>query len=149
MFIAAMILMGAATLFSAYSTYQQYQSASQAAEYNAQVAAMQAKAATEKAAFEEKRQRSKAEKFKAGQRARAAASGLTLESFMPVFEETAQEAELDALTIRYGGELESFQFKAEEGKERFRAKSLKRAGKLAAFGTLLSGGAKMTGAMAK
>jgi len=138
----AFILALAGTLLGAYGAWSSGQAAKDAADYNARVARQQAQAAREKAALEERRQRKEAERLQATARARAAASSLTVESFLPVFEESAREAELDALIIRYGGEMEAFGYASEAELEEMRGKQAKRAGIISTGKTLLGGGLK-------
>jgi len=134
------------TLIQAFSQYQQGRATEAASEYNAQVAERQAQAATQKAAFDETARREKGRKLLATQRAASATTGATIGSFEPLFSQTASDTELDALAIRYGGQIESERSLSQAGLYRYQGKQAKRSGILSAGATLLTGGAKAYGA---
>jgi hypothetical protein len=90
---------------TALGSIQQGKAQQQMAEYNAQVAQNEAIAAQQKAAYDEKAHRRQMAQLKGQQRAGAAASGGELLDMGDVFDMTAEEAELDALAIRYGGQM--------------------------------------------
>jgi hypothetical protein len=84
---------------------QQGRSQAKIGEYNAKVAENQAIAARQKAAFDEDRQRQQARMFAGKQRAGLAAAGGEQGDAGDVLSMTAEEAEIDALAIRYGGNI--------------------------------------------
>ena len=140
------IIMLIGMAISALGSYKAGQAQEKAAEYNAQVAERQATAATQKAAFEEEMRREKGRKLSASQRAAAGATGITMESFSDVFAQTALDTELDALAIRYGGDIGSSMYRSEATGQRFAGAQAKKAGILSAGATLLTGAATVMGA---
>ena len=132
-----------ATIFSVFGQIFQARAQSQAANYNAQVAVIQAKQAREKAALDESRQRKQARRLASTAQSRAGASGVTIQSFSPVFEESTREAELDALIIRHEGETARFGYLAEANLSRAEARNAKKAGIFNVGTTLLGGGQKL------
>ena len=141
----ALIAMLLGTALQAFGAFRAGQAQEKAAEYSAQVAERQATAATQKAAYEEEMRREKGRKLSASQRAAAGATGITMESFSDVFAQTALDTELDALAIRYGGDIESSRYKSEATGQRFAGKQAKKAGILSAGATLLTGAGKAYG----
>ena len=140
-----LIISAIGTALSAVGQYRAGQAQKKATEYNAQVAERQATAATQKAAYEEEMRREKGRKLSASQRAAAGATGITMESFSDVFAQTALDTELDALAIRYGGDIESSRYKSEATGQRFAGTQAKKAGILSAGATLLTGAGKAYG----
>jgi len=102
---AASIGMAGMTGLSAYSSIQQGKSQNKIAQYNAQVAENQAIAARQKAEYDEERQRTMIARMGGTQRANIAAGGGELLDAGDVLGFSAEEAELDALAIRYGGKM--------------------------------------------
>jgi hypothetical protein len=100
---AASVGMGLTQAFGVASTLAQGRNQRKMGEYNAQVAASEAQAATQKAAFDEERQRQQARLFAGRQRTSITGSGGELLDAGDVLGMTAEEAEIDALAIRYGG----------------------------------------------
>jgi len=139
------IIMLIGMAISALGSYKAGQAQEKAAEYNAQVAERQATAATQKAAYEEEMRREKGRKLSASQRAAAGATGITMESFADVFAQTALDTELDALAIRYGGDIGSSMYRSEATGQRFAGAQAKKAGILSAGATLLTGAGKAFG----
>lgn len=98
---------------SAYSAYSQGQAQAQAAEQqaaaarrNEQLLQQQARVAREQAGAEEEAQRKQARALLATQRAAMAQAGIGAGGTVGLLaEDSALQAELDALNIRYGGEL--------------------------------------------
>lgn len=121
----------------------------QASDYNARVAESNANAARAQASEEERRARVQSRKELGRARAGYSASGVTLEgSPLDVLEESASNAELDALAIRHQGELKARAFEADATLERYRGKSAKKNAQLAAYGTLLGGAGNIAGSYA-
>ncbi len=83
------------------------------------------------------------------QRASAAQSGFdsSIGSFADLQGESAGNAELDALTTRYEGQLQSLSFENEAAALKRNAKTARRQGYLNAFGTLASAGLNYGGAL--
>lgn len=103
----AAVVGAAASAVGAASSIQQGQTQQKIGEYNAQIAQNNAIAAQQKAAYDEQRQREVAVRLKGTQRASAAAAGGELLDMSDVLDESAKQAELDALAIRYGGSVQS------------------------------------------
>jgi len=140
----AMIGMGAGGLLSAYSQIQAGEAAAKMGEYNARLLEYQAGVSRETAAYEEKRLRRGAERFKGKQRALYAKAGVTFEgSPLLVLADTAAEAEMDALAIRYGGETRARGYEMEAISSRWQGKMAKLTGRIGAVSTILSTGGQM------
>jgi len=99
------VAMGAMTGFSALGSIQQGKNQNKIAQYNAQLAENQAIAARQKAEYDEERQRAMIARMGGTQRANIAAGGGELLDAGDVLGFSAEEAELDALAIRYGGKM--------------------------------------------
>lgn len=114
-----------------------------AGEYNAQVAENNAVYSRLQATEEERRSRAVARKFIGDMRSSYGASGITLEgTAMDVLSESAANAELDALTIRQGGEARYAAYSNEARMERIAGKNAMKSAKLRAAGLLIQGGQK-------
>jgi len=121
---------------------QQEAAAAQAANYNAQVQQQQATMAIQQAAEEERRARISGKKQIGAQRANISASGLQLEgSALDVLEESANNAELDALNIRHGGQMKAWSARAGAQLDTMRASSAVEGARIGAVSTLLGAGA--------
>ena len=104
----------AAAAGSAYSADTSRRAGNQQADYNAAVATEDAKAAKAKAEYDEKAHRENVRKILATQRALYGKSGLSMEgSPLMVMEDTQKQGELDALAIRYGGDVASARARSE------------------------------------
>ena len=132
---------GGSTLLSAFGQYQAGEAYEATGDYNARVLEQYAVAARQSAAFEEARQRREARRLKAAQRAGYAKAGVVITEGSPltVLTETAAEAELDALAIRYAGEVQARGYEAEAAISRWEGKQQKRAARLGVGRTILSG----------
>lgn len=138
-----LILTVASTAFSVYGAIQSANAEASAAKYNAKVADQNANIARQQAAADEDRQRRIAAKTMGGIRANYGASGVTLEgSPLDVIEESAANAKLDELNIRYNGELQAMGFQNTANLDRSRAANAKTSGYLTAGSALLVGGSK-------
>ena len=117
----------AGTALSAVGQYRAGQAASAAHEYSAGII-------ERRSAQEEELSRERLSKLMASQRALYAKAGVDISSGSPllVLAETAAEGEKEALAIRRGG-------KEEATLERYYGKQAKRAGKIGAFSTFLTG----------
>ena len=133
---------------------------SQAADYNAKVArqnAIYAEQAGQQqrqiAAENERRQRLRTEKLLGAQRAGYGKAGVTMEgSPLEVMGETATQGELDALNIRYGGEVGAYNANVQASRYRsqasfydFESGRTMATGMIGAGTTLLTGVAKAAG----
>jgi hypothetical protein len=103
--IMAMASSAAGTAASAVSSMQQGKSAQNLANYNAQIAQNDAIAARQKAEFDARAQERQAKLFAGTQRASMAGTGGELLDMGDVIDMSAEEAELENLAIRYGGEM--------------------------------------------
>lgn len=111
--------------------------------YNAKVSEQAAISAEKKAEFDETAHRERVRKALSTQRTRIAKSGIDVTgSPLLAIEESAAAGEMDALAIRFGGEVESERLRSQAKGERFAGKSAKRASFLSAGGSLLSAGAQ-------
>lgn len=128
----------------------------QLADYNAEVAEMQANDALARGAEEEARHRVNVRRMVGSQRAGLAAQGVDISSgsALDIQADTAQMGELDALTIRANAAREAWGFKVQAVDLRQRgliaeqtgymnAEATRIAGKAGATSTLISGAGKM------
>jgi hypothetical protein len=95
----------AGTAVSTVGAIQQGKSAQNLANYNAQIAQNDAIAARQKAEFDARAQERQARLFAGTQRASMAGTGGELLDMQDVVDMSAEEAELENLAIRYGGEM--------------------------------------------
>tara|TARA_R110000851_G_scaffold33200_1_gene88418 strand:+ start:182 stop:652 length:471 start_codon:yes stop_codon:yes gene_type:complete len=103
--IAALAAAAAGTVTSTVGAIQQGKSAQNLANYNAQIAQNDAIAARQKAEFDARAQERQARLFAGTQRASMAATGGELLDMQDVVDMSAEEAELENLAIRYGGDM--------------------------------------------
>lgn len=137
--------------FSAYSQSQtnanSAESAANAAAYNAIIDKQRADVALQQAGANESMQRRKSAMILGEAASSMASSGIAMEgSPLDVYEQSATSAELDALNIRYGGQLQAQGFEAQRNLDlyseqvaRANATSLRKGGMLAAGAAALSG----------
>ena len=139
----------ASGLFSAVSAISQGSSQERLAERNAQIAKQQATQIEQEAAFEEGRKRSETQRLKASQRAAqgAAGGGVDTGSNLLVLEETATLGELDALTIRYRGDVQARRVRAQAETDIFEGQIAQQTGRLQAGTSLLTGVTRATRAV--
>lgn len=131
---------GAAGL-GAIGSIQQGFASKQQAEYNAGVAEQNATAARQQAALDESTSRKKSAMLLGTIRARAAANtGDIGGSALDVLSDSAAEAELEALTLRYRGEVRARQMESEAAIERRRGQSAVLEGFVGAGTRLLTAG---------
>lgn len=111
-------------------------------EYNAQLAEQNAVLAGQQAAEEERRFRVASRKQLGAMRAAYSASGVELEGTpMDVLAESAYVAELDALTIRRGGEASAAALQSQATLDRLYGRAQQQGGYYSAASELLSGAA--------
>lgn len=136
----------AGTAFSVVGALSQASAQSAAAKTNAEVARQNAIAATDQAAAEEARQRRIARQVQGAGRAAIGASGVSLEgSPLDILEQNAINEELDALNIRYRGQLASRGYGVEANQYSMEARTAKTTGYMSAAGKLLTGASSAYG----
>ena len=124
--IAILGTMAAGTAVSAAGAIQSSQAQAAAFEYQGEIARRQAE-------YAEARYRERSQRLLSSQRTAIAKSGVTIEGTpLEVMTKTAEDAELDALAIRYGG------ITAQQA-ARFEAGSARTAGRYRAVSNLLTG----------
>lgn len=133
-------LQAATAAFSAVSSIQQGQDAKRQANYQAQVAEQQAAQSRQIAAGQEDEHRRQQARLEAAGRARMGASGATMSGTPSLLaEELMEEGELQALKIRYGGDVQSARAQQEAAMMRYQGKQAERQGYTRAGASLLSG----------
>lgn len=124
---------------AAYGGYQ----TKKAADYNADVAEAQAQAARNKAEYNEKLHRERVQRLLSKQRALYGKSGVEMAgSPLLVQEDTLEQGELDALAIRYGGDVEAARARSAANLYKMQGRSAAASGFSRAGSTLLSGYAR-------
>jgi hypothetical protein len=138
---AAIVATVASTAVTAYASYQQGQAQQAASEYNAQVAEHQATLARQAAAIREEQQREHDRRLMARARAIYGVSGVSALEGSPLFVQldNARQAELNALRLRYGGEVQATGFLSQAGLDRFLGETAATQATIGAGATLLSG----------
>lgn len=157
---ATAIVTAIAAVVSAYSEYQQgkaqeanYKAQAQADEYNATVASQNAAVRRQQYVAQEEAQRRQAKQLLGEQRAALAQAGIGLSgSAADVYGQSVARSELDAMNIRYTGELEASGLLAQADQYRYSARtnrmnatSSRRGGYLNAAAALLSGASQSYG----
>lgn len=133
----------AASAVAAYSSVQAGQAQNKMAKYNAQVAEQQAKAQRDAAAYQADRAREQAAKNRSAQRVAAAASGVTPEgSPLELLGDTAAMDEMNALVIKYNGEVGASQSESRATLDRMQGRQAVTSSYLSAGSSLLSGASK-------
>lgn len=111
-----------------------------AADYNAAVDEQNAQLALKQAGEQERRTRLISRKQIGKQRANIGSSGITLEgSALDALEESAANAELDALNVRYQGQLQAYAYRTRSQLYRYQGKNARTTGYLNAAGILVGG----------
>lgn len=140
----------ASTAVGTVSAIQQGNAAKNAAEYNAKVAENNAIAARQQADYEERMTLQKRDRLLSAQRVATAASGLDLEgSPLALMEDTAVEAELDALNIRRSGTVAEARSRSQAAADRMEGQARQQAGYMSAGASLLNGASKLAGMYVK
>lgn len=136
----ALIIAG--TAMQALGAIQQGNAEKAAADYNADMLRRSADIERQQAVAREEAKRRETAGILGRQRAFFAQSGGGMGgSAADVMQESAINAELDALTLRYEGDLRARGFESEAAMEKFKGKQAKRAGYMNAVGSILSGAA--------
>lgn len=139
--------MGASAGLSAIGSISQGYASQQQANYNASVAEANAQAARQQAALDEQTSRRQSAMTLGTIRARAAANtGDVGGSALDVLGDSAAEAELQALILRYGGEVKARGFESEAALNRVRGANAVSAGYIGAGTALLQAGRYAYGA---
>lgn len=139
-------LLIAGTAINALGAIQQGNSARRAADYNAAMAEQNAAVELQQAGQREEAKRREARMILGSQRAAFAQSGGGMGgSAADVMQQSAINAELDALTLRYEGVLRARGLQAEAASERFAGKQAQRQGYMQAAGSILSGAGSYMG----
>lgn len=109
-------------------------------EYNAVINENNARLYQAQAAEQERKQRQHLASVLAGQRVAVGKSGITMAGTpLLVAEDMNSQGELDALTIRYNGEMRANNERYQAAVNRWQASSTKNSAMLSAFGTVLGG----------
>lgn len=149
----AMISAGAAiagTAMSAVSAIQQGKQAQASAKFKAEMAQRNATIARQQAAAEEEKQRRLGYMRQGAARAAYGASGVALEgSPLDILEQSAAQEELDALNIRYRGEIGAQSAEGQAALSRMRGDQALSAGYMGAGSAILMGGARAAGMFSK
>lgn len=110
------------------------------ANYNADVMAQEALAAKDKAAYDEKMHREHVKKVLSTQRALYGDTGLSNEgTSLMVMEESVKQGEMDALVIKYGGDIAAAKARSQGNLFRMQGRQSQTAGYIGAGSTLLGG----------
>lgn len=134
----AIAAMAAGTAISAIGAYQQGKTAERLSQYNAQVARDNAKIAQEKADLEKKDLKRRYDILSGEVEAISAKSGVEL-SF-DIVDDNDISFERNYAMLQYNAELDKRGYKIEEQTQLYTGKVAKKAGKMKAFSTLLTGG---------
>ena len=140
---ATTMMMVASAAIAAAGAIQQGKAQKDMADYNSQVAQNEAIAERQKADYEEVAHRRNLKKLEGTQRANIAASGGELLDAGDVMDMTTEEAELDALAIRYGGQTAQDAKIAQSNMYKMQGAAAKSAGYFKAGSTLLTAGSKV------
>ena len=146
---AYMIVAALSAALSAYGTYSQTRQAAASAKYQEDVAEREAEYQKQKAEKEAADFKRRQRLLMSNQISNAAASGLTLESFSPVLEEDAAQAEYDYLTILHGGDVQAAKSRQDAKLFGMKARSTKRTGTIATGTSLLAGAGRTASAWPK
>ena len=117
-----------------------------AANQNADIAMQAAESAKNKAAYDEQMHRDRVQKLLSTQRALYGKSGVEMSgSPLLTMEDTASQGELDALAIRYGGDVAAAQNRSQANLSRMQGSNAMTAGYFSAGSTLLQGASSYYG----
>jgi len=137
--IAAIIAAVVAAASTMYASHEQ----SKAADYNKKVAEVEAENAQNKAAYEERAHRENLKRILSSQQALYGKAGVDMSGTpLLVMEESAEQGELDALAIRYGGDVAAARARSEANLYKMQSSSAKKTGYASAGSSLLTGAAK-------
>ena len=140
------ILSGGGNLLAGFGSLIEGEAAYEASKLEAKQLRANAVLAEEEAKVNESRQRRMSYKMLSSARAAVGASGITIEgSPMDVLEESAAQAELDALLIRHGGAVKAATYRNQARLTRHSGKVSRTLGFLNFGGSLLSAGGSFIG----
>lgn len=115
------------------------------ANYNAAVAEQNAKMATDKATYDAKMHNQEVRRILAAQRSLYGASGVSSESgsSLLVTDDTVKQGAMDALAIRYGGDVKAAKQRSAANLYRMQGKAAMTSAGIGAGTTLLTGASKL------
>ena len=138
------ILAGVGLGLNLWGQYSAKRAQERANAFNVAIDEQNARAAEASAQWAIARHRYDVKKLLGRQRARFAVSGFQLKGTpLLVMQETAAQAELDEIAMRYRGRLQAAGFRNQATMTRFEGKVRSKAAKIGMMGTLLTGGMKM------
>jgi hypothetical protein len=130
----------AAAVIAAKASKNQSDAAAKVAQKNAQLNTTNSLIAADQAAAEESRFRDNYKRFQGKQGVAQAKSGFEASgSYQDVMADSASQAELDALTIRYQGKIKSMGFEQQAEINNFEAKTIKKNAPLNMVSSALGG----------
>ena len=139
----ALVLSAAVTAVGSYSSAQ---ASKKAADRNADIMEQNAIAEQNKSNYDAARHRESIQKLLSAQRALWGKSGVDMEGTpLLTLEDTAGQGELDALAIRYGGDIAAARQRSGASLSRMEGKNAQTAGYFTAGSSLLSGAASAGG----
>jgi len=139
---AVVYVIAAAAVVSAAGAIYSGEQSRKASSQNADIQEQAAANAEAKAKYDEDRHRQSVEKLLSAQRALYGKSGLDMSgSPLLVMEDTAAQGELDALAIRYGGDVSAAQSRSAANLSRMQASSYQTSSYFQAGSSLLTGAA--------
>ena len=134
------LLAVAATGLQAYGQYREAEEKAKAENYNAAVSRQESEIALEKGASEAARQRRSAGLLRGRQESIYAKSGVLLRgSPLTIIEDSAAEAELDAMIYEYNAKIDSSRALSEAAFRESQAKAIRQQGLFKAGTTILTG----------
>lgn len=140
--------MAAAAVVGAVGAVQSGQAQAKAAEYNAQVAENNAQAQQQAAAYEESRLRERQRRELGYARAAAGGTGVSMEgSPLDLMAQNAQNAEMDALAVRYQGLLGANASRSQAAGDRLQGEIAQQSGYMKAGTSLLTAATSIGGSM--
>ena len=142
----ALIIMGASTAIGVGGQLYAGEQQRRAASYSADVAEQAARAAQEKAAYDEEMHRERIRKTLSTIRSLYGKSGVDMTGTpLLALEETAAQGEMDALAIRYGGDVAAARQRSEAALLKMQGKVASTSSYFQAGSTLLQGAGSMYG----
>lgn len=148
--IVAIAVTAIGTAASAYGQKQASDAASDVAKVNAKNEEVQAGIAAQEAQLAAEQQRRQNRLRLGAQRAAGAKSGIDISggSIADVFQDTANQGELDALSTIYAGQTQSAYLRGRASVSRAESRNYKNAGNIQAAATLIGGAGRAYGAYA-
>jgi hypothetical protein len=128
---------------SAYGQYKEGKQQEKISEYNAAELEKRAKQEKVRAEYDEAAHRKRIQSVLSSQKAYQGTTGVDSPAHLASLQETAIEGEMDALAIRYGGDVAASRAKSEAQIERYRGRSARQTSLLRTGATLLTGGSML------